>query len=88
MNSLGAICFPLFLVSATEVLLGFLLLLRNPRKDPAITSAALLAFFSAAYSLSAGIGYVRASVGLSFDLFLRICWIGWLGLDWHLRNAE
>jgi len=80
MNPLGAIGFPLFLVSATEVLLGFLLLLRNPRKDPAITSAALLAFFSAVYSLSAGIGYVRASVGLSFDLFLRICWIGWFGI--------
>jgi diguanylate cyclase (GGDEF)-like protein len=80
MNLLGAIGFPLFLVSATEVLLGFLLVLRNPRKDPAVTSAALLAFFSAAYSLSAGIAYVRASVGLSYDLFLRICWVGWLGI--------
>ena len=80
MNTLGAIGFPLFLVSATEVLLGFLLILRNPRKDPAITSAALLAFFSAAYAAAAGIAYVRASVGLSYDLFLRIPWVGWLGI--------
>ena len=58
MNPLGAIGFPLFLVSATEVLLGFLLILRNPRKDPAITSAALLAFFSAAYAAAMSDGNV------------------------------
>lgn len=77
MNPLGIIGYPLLLIAVSEALLGFILLRRNPRNSPLNKTVAAFSFFSAGYALFAGIVYVRASIGLDYDLFYRACWIGW-----------
>jgi len=41
---------------------------------------AILAFFSAAFSLITGLMYVRASLGLEYNFYARANWIGWFTL--------
>jgi diguanylate cyclase (GGDEF)-like protein len=74
---LGIIGYPLFFISALEILLGFILLKKNPRNSPVNKATAAFSFFSAGYSLFAGIVYFRASMELDYDFFYRLCWIGW-----------
>jgi PAS domain S-box-containing protein len=70
--------YPLLLVSALELFLGFLLLRQNPRNSPVNRSIAAFSFFAAAFSLTAAILYIRRSMGLDYNLFARANWIGWL----------
>ena len=77
--------YPLFLVAGVELLLGFLLVKQNPKNSPVNWSAALLAFFSAAFSLCTGLMYVSASLGLDFSFYARANWIGWFTLPAALQ---
>jgi PAS domain S-box-containing protein len=72
-----AIGYPLIVVAALELLLGYLLLRQNPRDNPSQKAVAALAFFSAAFSLCTALMYVRASLGLPYNFFARANWIGW-----------
>jgi diguanylate cyclase (GGDEF)-like protein len=85
MNLYAAIGYPLFIVAGIELLLGFLLWRRNPRRDPVIRSVALISFFSAFYALFAGVAYVSASFDLAYDFFLGGCWIGWFAIPAALQ---
>ena len=60
-----------------EITLGIILLRSNHRRSNAQRTLALLSFFSAAFSLTSAVMYVRSSLGLSIDLPARINWIGW-----------
>jgi diguanylate cyclase (GGDEF)-like protein len=77
MNLLGIIGYPLFFIAASEILLGFILLKKNPRNSPLNKAVAAFSFFSAAWSIFTGIVYIRASSGLDYDIYYRACWIGW-----------
>ena len=86
MTNLHAIIgYPLFLVAGVELLLGFLLLMQNPKNSPVNRSVALLAFFSAAFSLCTGLMYISASRGLDFSFYARANWIGWFTLPAALQ---
>ena len=86
MTDLHAIIgYPLFLVSGVELLLGFLLVKQNPKNSPVNRSVALLAFFSAAFSLCTGLMYSSASLGLNFTFYARANWIGWFTLPAALQ---
>ena len=86
MTDLHAIIgYPLFLVSGVELLLGFLLIKQNPKNSPVNRSVALLALFSAAFSLCTGLMYVSASLGLGFTFYARANWIGWFTLPAALQ---
>jgi PAS domain S-box-containing protein len=78
MNKFELIGYPLLFISAIEYLLAFLLLRKKPTPSPLHKITAILAFFSASYCLFAGIVYVRASMGLAYDIFYRACWVGWI----------
>lgn len=84
-NLHSIIGYPLFLVAGVELLLGFLLIEQNPKNSPVNRSVALLAFFSAAFSLCTGLMYVSASLGLGFSFYARANWIGWLTLPAALQ---
>lgn len=77
--------YPLFIVAGLELLLGFLLVMQNPKNSPVIRSVALLAFFSAAFSLCTGLMYVSASLGLDYSFYARANWIGWFTLPAALQ---
>lgn len=77
MSLFHIISYPLFLIAAMEITLGIILLRSNHRKSNAQRAVAALSFFSAAFSLTSAVMYVRASLGLSIDLAARINWIGW-----------
>ncbi|MEK6742146.1 MAG: PAS domain S-box protein [Nitrospirota bacterium] len=86
MTNLHAIIgYPLFIVAGLELLLGFLLVMQNPKNSPVNRSVALLAFFSAAFSLCTGLMYVSASLGLGFTFYARANWIGWFTLPAALQ---
>jgi PAS domain S-box-containing protein len=71
------ISYSLFLVAALEIILGITLLRNSQRKSSVQWAVAALSFFSAAFSLTSAIMYLRASLALPIDLFVRINWIGW-----------
>ena len=77
MNRFELIGYPLFVVSALELLLGFILLRQNPNNSNVNKSVAALAFFSSAFALCTAVMYTRASLGLDFNTFARANWIGW-----------
>jgi len=79
MNKFELISYPLLFISAVEFLL-ILILLREKPTTPLHKITATFAFFAASYCLFAGIVYVRASLGLDYDIFYRACWIGWIGI--------
>lgn len=72
--------YPLFPVAGLELLLGFILLRQNPKHSPVNRSVAILAFFSSAFSLITGLMYVRASLGMEYNIYARANWIGWFTL--------
>lgn len=77
---LAMIGYPLFPVAGLELLLGFILLRQNPKHSPVNRSVAILAFFSSAFSLITGLMYVRASLGVEYNIYARANWIGWFTL--------
>lgn len=79
MNKFELIGYPLLFISAVEFLLTFILL-REKLTTPLHKITAAFAFFAASYCLFAGIVYVRASLGLDYDIFYRACWVGWIGI--------
>ncbi|HUI68234.1 MAG TPA: PAS domain S-box protein [Nitrospirota bacterium] len=79
MNKLELIGYPLLFISAVEFLLAFILLRKKPT-TPLHKITAAFAFFAASYCLFAGIVYIRASLGLDYDIFYRSCWVGWIGI--------
>src|SRR5512143_727036 len=79
MNKFELIGYPLLFISAIEFLLTFILL-REKLTTPLHKITAAFAFFAASYCLFAGIVYVRASLGLDYDIFYRACWVGWIGI--------
>ena len=87
MNLLGIIGYPLFFVAASEVALGVVLLRKNPRKSPVNKTVAALSLFLAIWCTFVGVTFVRASMGLDYDLFYRACWIGWLAVPAALQLA-
>ena len=85
MNTAQVIGYPLLLVSALELFLGFLLLKQNPRNSPVIKATAACALAAALWSLSASLMYIRLSLGLDYLLFARACWVGWFTVPTALQ---
>jgi len=79
MTRFELIGYPLFFISAIEFLLTFILLREKPSTSLHKITAAF-SFFAASYCLFAGIVYIRASLGLDYDIFYRACWIGWIDI--------
>ena len=80
MNFYEIIGYPLFAVSALEILPGIALLRRNPRNSPVNRSAAAFSFFAAGFSFVTALMYILASRGMDITLLARAKWIGWLML--------
>src|SRR5512137_2393070 len=87
MHTAQVLGYPLFVISALELFLGFLLLKQNPRKSLANRATAACAFAAAAWSLSAGLMYVRISLGLDYLPFARLSWIGWFTIPTALQTV-
>ena len=85
MDTFQLIGFPLFAVSALELLLGFILLRQNPNNSNVNKAVAVMAFFSSAFALCTAIMYTRASMGLDFNLYARANWIGWFNIPAALQ---
>ncbi len=77
MTTYEIIGFSLLFIGTLELFLGIILLRNNPRQSPVQKAATALALFSAAFSLTSGSMYLRATLGLSIDLVARFNWIGW-----------
>jgi PAS domain S-box-containing protein len=77
MTVVRILIYPLLIVSAMELLLGFLLLKNNPRNSPVNRSVAFFSVFSAAFALSTSVMYIRAGLGLPYAALARFSWIGW-----------
>jgi len=85
MDSFELIAYPLLLISAMELLLGFLLLSQKLQTSPVRRSVAVVAFFSAAYSLNTAVMYLMASHGQDYIFFARLNWIGWFAIPGGLQ---
>ena len=72
MNVHALIGYPLFALAAVETTLGLFLLARGHRDRPSHRAVAFMALFSALYCLLTGAVYVRASLGLDYDLWYRM----------------
>ncbi len=87
MNLSQVLGYPLLFVAVLEMLLGVLLLKQDPRRSPVNRSVALFALFAAAFSLSTAIMYIRASLGLDYNLFARTSWIGWFTIPAAIQTV-
>src|SRR5689334_3772403 len=87
MSRLAWIGFPLLVLAAVHLAFGIALCGQRARRSPLARYAALLSFSCAPYCLFAGLTYVRASLGLDYDLYYRCCWFGWLGIPPVLQLA-
>jgi len=85
MNSFEIIAYPLLPIAAMELLLGYLLLIQQPRGNPLHRSVVAMAFFSSAYALNTAVMYLMASRGRDFMFFARLNWIGWLSIPAGLQ---
>jgi PAS domain S-box-containing protein len=85
MSLFHLISYALFLISALEIILGTILLRNNRRKSSVQKAVAALSLFSAAFSLTSAIMYLRASLALPIDLVARINWIGWFTIPAALQ---
>ncbi|HYD49910.1 MAG TPA: GAF domain-containing sensor histidine kinase [Terriglobales bacterium] len=79
MNPHAAVGFPLLAVAALNFAIGGLLLARA-RGDAVARNAGALGLVNAVYCAVVAMAYVRASAGLSYDLYYRSAWVGWIGL--------
>ncbi|MBS2026622.1 MAG: GAF domain-containing sensor histidine kinase [Deltaproteobacteria bacterium] len=80
MSPLALIGYPLCAVAAMNLSLAMFLVARRRNQGPLQPYAASLAFINTVYCLVMGLAYVRASIGLEYDLLYRSAWIGWVGL--------
>jgi len=87
MNTAQILGYPLLLISALELFLGFLLLKQNPRNSLANKATAACAIVAAAWSLSTSLMYIRLSLGLDYLLFARTSWIGWFTVPTALQTV-
>jgi PAS domain S-box-containing protein len=87
MNTAQVLGYPLLLISALELFLGFLLLKQNPRNSLANKATAACAFAAALWSLSSSLMYIRLSLGLDYLLFQRACWVGWFTVPTALQTV-
>jgi len=78
MNLFEIIGYPLIVVSALEIILGFILLWNNPRSSPVNKSVAAFSFFTAAFALVTALMYVLAATGRDITPLARANWVGWL----------
>jgi hypothetical protein len=85
MNLYHILGYPLILVAGLEILLGAMLLRQNTRNSMVNKSVAAFSFFSAAFSLSVGLMYLRAAMGLDHILFARLSWVGWFSVPAALQ---
>jgi signal transduction histidine kinase len=79
-RALAAIGYSLVAAAAMNLCFGVFLLARGNRRDPPLPYTAIMAFLSGLYCLVMGIAYVRASLGLDWNLYYRTAWVGWLAL--------
>lgn len=82
-----ALGYPLLFVAALELALGIVLLRQDHRKNAVNRSVALFALFAAAFTLSTAIMYIRASLGLEYNLFARLSWIGWFTIPAAIQTV-
>jgi len=87
MNSALILGYPLLLISALELFLGFLLLKQNPRNSVVNKATAACAFAAALWSLSSSLMYIRLSLSLDYVLFQRACWVGWFTVPTALQTV-
>ena len=80
MSPLALIGYPLCAVAAMNFSLALFLITRPRSRGPLHTYAAALAFWNTLYCLVMGLAYVRASLGLDYDLLYRSAWVGWVAL--------
>lgn len=79
MNPLAAIGYPLLAVATLNFCIGTFLLARRT-SDPVVRYAGALGFVNAIYCWVVGMAYVRASLGLPYDVYYRCAWVGWIGM--------
>lgn len=80
MNILRVIGLPLFFVAALEIYLAVVLIKQNRRNSRVHKSVAAFSLFSAAFALNTAVMYTRASMGLDYEIFVRMNWIGWFSI--------
>lgn len=85
MSTLALIGCPLVFVAAFEVFTGVILLRRKARNDRVTKAVAAFSFFSAAFSLSVALMYLRSAAALPFNFFARFAWIGWFTIPAALQ---
>ena len=94
MNLFEIIGYPLFIISALEILLGLVLFRHNPRKSRVNRSVALFSLFTGLFALITGLMYVLASFGWDITPLARANWVGWLMIPaalqftFYLRDEE
>lgn len=79
-NILRVLGLPLFLVAALEIYLAAVLIKQNRRNSRVHKSVAAFSLFSAAFALNTAVMYTRASMGLDYEIFVRLNWIGWFSI--------
>jgi PAS domain S-box-containing protein len=87
MNTAQVLGYPLLLICALELFLGFLLLKQNPRNSRANKATAACAFASGLWSLSAALMYIRLSLGFDYLLFARLSWVGWFTVPTAIQTV-
>lgn len=75
------------MVSFLNALLGFFSIKKNIRNSNVNKSLSIIAFVCSLWSFLPAIVYIRASMGLSFDLLYRACWVGWLAIPAAMQFA-
>src|SRR5687768_1044466 len=80
MDVRAIIGYSLLAIAGMNLCLGVFLVSRGRRKAQLPKLAAVLALTSATYAAVMGLAYVRASLGLEWDMYYRSAWVGWLGL--------
>ena len=85
MNFQLALGYPLVVVAVLEALLGVMLLRQNPRRNHLNRAVAAFSFFSAAFSLSTALMYIRSADGFDHIPFARLNWVGWFTIPAALQ---
>jgi PAS domain S-box-containing protein len=81
------VSYPLYAGGILEVLFGIALFRHAPRRDRAMTAAALLFFAAAGFILLTAVSYTLEAQGRDFNFFNRASWIGWFMIPACLQFA-
>jgi diguanylate cyclase (GGDEF)-like protein len=76
---------PLFVLGLIQFLFGILCIFKCKRSNHAPLYAGMLAITSSLYCLTISIAYLRASSSLSYGIFYRLGWVGWILLPISLQ---